>query len=242
MTAEAAALLACLLSGYPQAEKCHADLVAKGPAMIKEVKPGLVAALRKDPGDGARDESNAIALTSVRGGNGGAPGEGRKRKRGAGYADRRQAEAAAEELGRLGDWKTLLALGNTTAAVGLERLENPPEPVLTALIGWIKRSDRPKDETNRRGLAAADALKRYGAKCAPVLPALIKMIDGKETRYPALTILEEMGPAAAPAVPRLAKLIKDKDWHDSAYGILKNIKTPEAERLIDDNPSWTVAP
>jgi HEAT repeat protein len=55
-----------------------------------------------------------------------------------------------------------------------------------------------------------------------------------------------MGPAAAPAVPRLEKFLKakdkDKGWASAAYSALKAIGTPEASRLVDDNPPWIVAP
>lgn len=55
--------------------------------------------------------------------------------------------------------------------------------------------------------------------------------------------MEELGPLAKPAVPRLAKMLKEKGYQDAAYGALKAIGTPEAERLLDDNPLWVpVAP
>lgn len=249
MTAETSALLACLLSGYPAAEKCHADLVAKGPAAIKEIKPELVAAVKNDAGDDERDRSNISALTSTRCGDScgssdppAATKSGRRKKGGGRSAERRGAEAAAEELARLGDWKVLLAFHNTPAAVGLAKLEAPTKPVFDALLSWIKRSDRPVGEVNRRGMAASGALKAYGPKCTPILPVLIKWLDIKDLRYEALTILEKMGPAAAPAVPRLGKMLKDKDWESGARDTLGGIKTPEAEKLLYDNPPWVVAP
>jgi hypothetical protein len=219
------ALIACLLSGWPQAPKCHEELAARGPAVIGEVKPALLEALRADPGREARERNNAVALM----------GSATRRdpphpKTG----DLRKARAAAEELGRLGEWKPLLDLGTITAAEGMATLENPPPKVLKALARWTGGKD------DRLSSAAADALKAYGPKAAPVVPELIVLIDDADgARLSALQILERIGPGAKAAVPRLGVLIKDKGWSSSAYSTLKAIGTPEAERLIDDNPLWT---
>lgn len=217
-------LIACLLSGWPEAPKCHEEVAARGPAVLGEVKPALLEALRADPGREVRVHNNAVALT------------GSATHRDPAHAktgELRKATAAAEELGRLGEWKPLLALGTITAVEGLAMLEEPPAKVLKALARWTGGKD------DRLRYAAADALKGYGPKAAPVVPEMIALLDGKNgARLSALQILESIGPAAKAAVPRLGVLIKDKDWSSSAYSTLKAIGTPEAEKLIDDNPLW----
>lgn len=224
MNTSITALIACLLSGWPEAPKCHDELAARGPAVIGEVKPALLEALRADPGREVRERNNAAALL----------GSATRRvpphpKTG----ELRKARAAAEELGRLGEWKPLLNLGTITAAEGLATLENPPLKVLKALARWTGGKD------DRLRYAAADALKAYGPKAAPVVPELIVLIDDADgARLSALQILERIGPGAKAAVPRLGVLIKDKGWSSSAYSTLKAIGTPEAEKLIDDNPLW----
>lgn len=219
------ALIACLLSGWPQAPKCHEEVVARGPGVVGEVKPALLEALRADPGREVRVHNNAVALT------------GSATRRDPAHSKTgqlRKATAAAQELGRLGEWKPLLDLGTITAAEGLATLENPPPKVLKALARWTGGKD------DRLRYAAADALKGYGPKAAPVVPELIALIDDADgARLQALEILERIGPGAKAAVPRLGVLIKDKDWSSSAYSTLKAIGTPEAEKLLDDNPLWT---
>ena len=63
--ADPAALLACLLSGWPRAEECHAQLIAAGPKTIAAVRPGLEQALKDDPGLPVRDHNNAAAITAT---------------------------------------------------------------------------------------------------------------------------------------------------------------------------------
>ena len=225
MTAPSAALLACLLAGWPGAPKCHEELVAKGPAAVSEIKPALFEALRADPGRAVRERNNAVALTAS------ATHRDPPHPK---TAQLGRAVAAAEELGRLNEWKPLLALGTLTAVEGLATLENPPPPVLKALARWAGGKD------DRLRYAAVNALKEYGPKAAPVVPEMIAMLDrGDGARASALDVLEKLGPAAKAAVPRLGVLIKDKDWSSGAYGALKAIGTPEAEKLLDDNPMWT---
>ena len=224
MNTSVTALIACLLSGWPQAPKCHEEAAARGPAVAGEIKPALLEALREDPGPAVRERNNAVALT------------GSATRRAPPHPDTaklRKAKAAAEELGRMGEWKPLLALGTITAVEGLAMLEDPPPKVLKALARWTGgKNERLSD-------AAARALKGYGPKAAPVVTEMIALLDDKDgARYSALTILESMGPAAKAAVPRLGVLIKDKDWSSSAYSTLRAIGTPEAEKLLDDNPPW----
>lgn len=218
------ALIACLLSGWPQAPKCHEEVAARGPAVVGEVKPALLEALRADPGRAARVRNNAVALT------GSAVHRDPVHPK---TGELRKAAAAAQELGRLGEWKPLLDLGTITAVEGLATLENPPPKVLKALARWAGgKDDRLRD-------AAADALKAYGPKAAPVVPEMIALLDrGDDARFSALNVLEKVGPAAGAAVPRLGDLLKDKDWNKAAYSALKEIGTPEANRLLDDNPLW----
>jgi HEAT repeat protein len=218
-------LIACLLSGWPEAPKCHEELVARGPAVAGEVKPALLAALRADPGRAVREHNNAVALTGSAAHRDPVHPE---------TGELRKAKAAAEELGRLGEWKILLDLGTITAVEGLAHLENPPKKVLKALTRWVGGKD------DRLRYAAADALKGYGPKSAPVVPEVIALLDGGDgARSSALDILGKMGPAAKAAVPRLGAMLRDKDWKDGAYGALHAIGTPEAEKLLDDNPLWT---
>jgi len=218
------ALIACLLSGWPEAPKCHEEVVARGPAVVGEVKPALLAALRADPGRAVRERNNAVALTgSATHRDPAHPKTGELRK----------ATAAAQELGRLGEWKPLLDLGTITAVEGLSELEDPPRKVLKALARWAGGKDE------RLRYAAVDALKAYGPKAAPIVPDMIALLDRVEDgRYSALTVLEKIGPAANAAVPRLGVLLKDKDWKSGAYSTLRAIGTPEAEKLLDDNPLW----
>jgi hypothetical protein len=223
-----AALLACLLSGWPAAEDCHKKLVEKGPKAVAEVKKGLLEALADDPGLAPREHNNRVALTSSAG------------RRGKGHPDSarlKKAVSAAEELGRLGEWRHLRRLGTVTAAEGLGKMEDPPVEALRTLTAW---ASEPKQR--RRQLAAAYSLKWYGPKAQPVVPELIVMLRDPDTRLAALETLERIGPGAAPAVPELGKLLKYRGWSNGAYSTLLKIKTPEAERLIDENPRWTVAP
>lgn len=191
------------------------------------MKPGLFKALHADPGRAVREHNNGVAL------------RGTATRRDPPHPDTlklRQATAAAEELGRLGEWKPLLTLGTITAVEGLAKLENPPPTVLKALTRWAGGKDA------RLRYAAVDALKEYGPKASPIVPELIAMLDkGDEARFSSLGVLERLGPAAKAAVPRLGILIKDKEWQSSAYSTLKAIGTPEAERLLDDNPLWVPA-
>lgn len=218
------ALIACLLSGWPEAPKCHEEVIARGPAVVGEVKPALLEALRADPGRAVRERNNAVALT------GSATHRDPVHPK---TGDLRKATAAAQELGRLGEWKPLLALGTITAAEGLAALENPPPKVLKALARWTGGKD------DRLRYAAVDALKAYGPKAAPVVPEMIALLDGGDgARSSALDVLENIGPAAKAAVPRLGVLLKDKDWKSGAYSTLRAIGTPEAEKLLDDNPMW----
>lgn len=220
-------MIVCLLSGWPEAPKCHEQLVAQGPGAISEVKPALFQALAADPGLKVREHNNGVALART------------SRSRGASHPDSRklrEARAAAEELGRLDEWKPLLKLGTITAVEGLAKLENPRPAVLKALVRWAG------GKNDRLRYAAVDALKEYGPRSAPVVPQLIAMLDGNgDARYSALVVLEKLGPRAEPAIPRLAKMLKEKGRQDSAYGVLKAIGTPEAERLLDDNPLWIPA-
>lgn len=217
------ALIACLLSGWPQAPKCHEEAVARGPAVVSEIKPAMLEALRGDPGPEVRTRNNAVALSAS---------ATRRDPPHAKTGELRKARAAAEELGRLGEWKPLLSLGTITAVEGLATLEDPPPKVLKALARWAGGKDA------RLRYASVDALKAYGPKAAPVVPEMIALLDREDGRYSALTVLERLGPAAEAAVPRLGKLIKDKDWKNAAYSALKAIGTPEANRLLDDNPLW----
>lgn len=227
MTTPGTALLACLLAGWPGAEKCHQDLVAKGPAAIAEVKPGLMAALKADPGREVREHNNAAALMSS---------ATRRYPAHPDTARLRRATSAAQELARLGDWKPLLALGTITAVEGLAELDAPPPSVLKALTRWSNGTDE------RRAYAAVDALKKYGPKAAPVVPRMIALLDrGNRARSSALEVLEAVGPGAKAAVPRLGVLLKDKEWASGAYSALKAIGTPEAKTLLDDNPLWVPA-
>ncbi|MDP3544447.1 MAG: HEAT repeat domain-containing protein [Elusimicrobiota bacterium] len=218
------ALIACLLSGWPQAPKCHEEAVARGPAVIGEIKPALFEALRGDPGREVRERNNAMALTAS---------ATRRDPAHPKTGSLRKAKAAAEELGRLGEWKPLLSLGTITAVEGLARLEEPPPKVLKALARWAGGKDA------RLRYASVDALKAYGPKAAPIVPEMIALLDrGDDARFSALKVLEGLGPAAEAAVPRLGVLLKDKGWKDAAYSALSEIKTPEANRLLDDNPLW----
>lgn len=224
MNASLPALLACLLSGWPEAPKCHEELVARGPAVVGELKPALLEALRADPGRAVREHNNGVALM------GSATRRGRSHPK---SAELRRATAAAEELGRLGEWKPLLALGTITGAEGLATLESPPPRVLKALARWTGGKD------DRLRYAAVGALKAYGSKAAPVVPEMIALLDrGDSARSSALDVLEHLGPEAKAAVPRLGVMLKEKGWQDGAYGALKGIGTPEAEKLLDDNPLW----
>jgi hypothetical protein len=138
------------------------ELVTMGPAAIAEMKPALFEALRADPGDAVRRHNNAVALT------------GTATKRGSPHpktAQLRRAVAAAEELGRLGEWKPLLDLGTPTSVEGLAKLENPPLPVLKALLRWSGEKD------DQRRSAAVSALKEYGPKGVTLVPELIAMLD-----------------------------------------------------------------
>lgn len=228
MTTTTEALIACLLAGWPGATKCHEELVAKGPAAIAEVKPALFAALRGDPGRSVRERNNGVALTATATHRD--PPDPRTRELG-------KAVNAAKELGRLGEWKPLLALETITAVEGLAELEKPPVPVLKALVRWAGGKD------DRLRYAAVEALQGFGPKAAPVVAEVIAMLDrGDHARASALDVLEKMGPAAKAAVPRLGVMLKDKNWSDGAYSALKGIGTPEAERLLYDNPKWVVAP
>ena len=219
-----AALLACLLAGWPEAPKCHEELVAKGPAAVSEMKPALFAALRSDPGSAVRVRNNAAALTAT------STHRDRPHPK---TAQLKRAIAAAEELGRLDEWKPLLALGTITSVEGLAKLENPPMPVLKMLARWAGGQD------NRLRYAAVDALKEYESKAAPVVPEMIALLDqGNDARASALDVLERLGPAAKSAVPRLGVLLKDKDWKSGAYRALEAIGTPEANKLLGDNPMW----
>jgi hypothetical protein len=157
-----AALLACLLSGWPAAEDCHKKLVEKGPKAVAEVKKGLLEALADDPGLAPREHNNRVALTSSAG------------RRGKGHPDSarlKKAVSAAEELGRLGEWRHLRRLGTVTAAEGLGKMEDPPVEALRTLTAW---ASEPKQR--RRQLAAAYSLKWYGPKAQPVVPELIVML------------------------------------------------------------------
>lgn len=218
------ALIACLLSGWPQAPKCHEEAVARGPSVVSEIKPALLEALRADPGRAVRERNNAVALTAS---------ATRRDPAHPKTGELRKARAAAEELGRLGEWKPLLSLGTITAVEGLATLEDPPQKVLKALARWAGGKDA------RLRYASVDALKAYGPKAAPVVPELIAMLDrGDDARFSALNVLERLGPKAEAAVPRLGEMLKDKEWKKAAYSALSEIKTPEAERLLDDNPLW----
>jgi hypothetical protein len=225
MNSTIAALLACLLSGWPEAPRCHDELLAKGPGAISEMKPALLEALKADPGPAVRARNNYVALTGT---------AAHRERNHPKTAQLSKARAAAEELGRLGEWKPLLELGTVTAVEGLAKVESPPPSVLKALVRWANGKE------DRLRYASVGALKEYGPKALPVLPDMIAMLDkGDSARSSALDLLEKLGPAAAPAVPRLGVLIKDKQWSSGAYQTLKAIGTPEAERLLDDNPLWT---
>lgn len=103
-----AAMIACLLAGWPEAPKCHEQLIAQGPGAISEVKPAMFQALRADPGVKVRNHNNGVALAAT------------NRRRGPAHPKSKQlreARAAAEELGRLDEWKPLLVLGTITAAM-----------------------------------------------------------------------------------------------------------------------------
>jgi hypothetical protein len=227
--ADPATLLTCLLSGWPHAEECHAQLIAAGPKTIAAVRPGLEQALKADPGLPVRDHNNAVAITAT------------PASRQPAHPDTprlAKAQAAAEELGRLGEWKKLVNLGTVTAAEGLGHMQSPPRIVLTTLARWAS------DPTQmRRRLAAAYSLKHYGPKAAPIVPQLIKMLDQDQARLYAFETLEAIGPGAAAAVSKLAPYLKEKSgWSDSARSTLAAINTPEAKKLLEDNPAWTVAP
>ena len=224
MPTPSTSLLACLLAGWPEAPRCHQELVAKGPAAVAEIKPALFEALHSDPGYAVRVRNNAAALTAT---------ATRRSPPHPKTAQLERAIAAAEELGRLNEWKPLLALGTLTAVEGLAKLENPPPPVLKALVRWAGEQD------DRLRYAAARALQEYGPKASPIVPELIAMLDQSGgVRASALDVLERLGPAAKTAVPRLGLLLKDKDWGSGAYNALKAIGTPEAEKLLNDNPMW----
>jgi HEAT repeat protein len=65
------------------------------------------------------------------------------------------------------------------------------------------------DASQRR--AAAWALFELGSRAAPATPALIRLLDDPEVRFPALHALDAIGPAAYPAASKIASLLSHRD-------------------------------
>ena len=65
------------------------------------------------------------------------------------------------------------------------------------------------DVSQRR--AAAWALVELGSRAAPATPALVRLLEDPEVRFPALHALEAIGPDAYPAAPRITSLLSHPD-------------------------------
>lgn len=90
-----------------------------------------------------------------------------------------------------------------------------------------------QDDSQQVRQTAAYALSPYGGSLQSKFTEIVKLLNDKQTRLPALQVLNHMGPDAAPALPELVAMLKlDEDTRQRAIYVFSNIGKPAVPKLI----------